>query len=340
MRAMMMPADTREAGGEEKDDVEASEKDEGSTSSDCAGPAPWLRCTRSRAVAAAAAAAAVTVALVLLFIYLVRMGQTPFSALGCATVRQGDENWIWAPGTGKMWSCNLPVRGDIASMCVTPDGTPDYTSIYVNMDATNRKSGCFVWKATDCSLDLRKVRNISFDADVTDCDNLWTAPLWMSPTPWRNPAQFSGEVDFLEMCPVNSIFGNFATGGKQLRIASATGLGGPKTIVMTLGHPQDLHANGTLRTEVCDLGAQNCHQGSYYTKYLSTVTATKWKEHSFPFTLISDVWNGYGGDAGWAGCRAENNPSSDCKYVIRNIRVYAVDGKPYFQGRCAALNGD
>merc|ERR1712224_115787 len=112
------------------------------------------------------------------------------------------------------------------------------------------KSGCFEWKAPSCSMDLRRVRMMSFDVDAADCEGTWAAPLWMSPTPWQFPSETSGEVDFIEMCPVNSIYSNFATGGTQFRIASASGLGGPKTIIMTLDNPQDVNAAGTLRTQV------------------------------------------------------------------------------------------
>eukprot|EP00929_Paragymnodinium_shiwhaense_P002993 TRINITY_DN103352_c0_g1_i1.p1 TRINITY_DN103352_c0_g1~~TRINITY_DN103352_c0_g1_i1.p1 ORF type:complete len:419 (-),score=74.33 TRINITY_DN103352_c0_g1_i1:83-1339(-) len=265
---------------------------------------------------------------------------TPFASLGCPGARVADGNWVWGAGSGTYYSCNLPARGDIATMCVDANGAPDYTSIYVNMDATSAKSGCFVWQTFGCSLDLRRVRMITFDADFTQCEGTWAAPLWMSPNPWQNPAAYSGEVDFMEMCPVGDVWGNFAGGGNQLPMAPASGFGGPKSLIMTLDNSGDVAAGGTLRTQICDIGFGNCRAGSYYENFLHTVESTAGKAQGDPYVFLTDIWNGYGGDAGWTGCKAYNNPGSSCKYAIRNIRVYSTNGAPIYGGRCAAMNGD
>lgn len=73
---------------------------------------------------------------------------------------------------------------------------------------------------------------------------------------------------------------------------------------------------------------------------MSRVSPTKGRGQSFPYTFLSDIWNGHGGDGGWTGCKAFNNPNSQCQYVIHNIKIYTVDGRPMFSGKCGALNGD
>jgi len=268
---------------------------------------------------------------------------TPFTALGCINSVPGDSDWIWQTISGTMQSCNLGVRGDIAGMCLDEHGVPDHTSIYVNAAATTQRSGCFAWKSIGCSVDLRRVARVEFDFDLRLCDGVWVAPLWMSPTPWGPPGAMSGEIDFVENCPLGQLHTNFATGGVQKVIGSPYGLGGPKHMIMKLEDSGDVNAPGTLTTQICDFGGTNCKASSYYPNYMSTVLATKGKAQSDPFEFVSDIWNGYGGDTGWWGCHAQNDPGTECTYVIRNIQVFTNDHLPMFDtsgSPCAALNGD
>jgi hypothetical protein len=224
-------------------------------------------------------------------------------------------------------------------MCVDDKGVVDYTSIYVNLQATTAKTGCFVWQTTGCSLNLRRVKKIEFDIDVTLCGDVWAAPLWMSPSPWVGGAT-SGEVDFAEGCPVGDLKTNFAGGGTQLSIGAAQGLGGPKHIIMELDNSGDVSQGGTLTTKVCDLDRTNCRSSSYYTNFMDTVHATKGKVQSDPYVFLSDVWNGHGGDGGWYSCNARNNPNTNCEYAIKDIQVHTNEGTPMFSGHCAPLNAD
>lgn len=131
---------------------------------------------------------------------------------------------------------------------------------------------------------------------------------------------------------------NFA-GGHEMPIGNPTDLG-PKHMIMSLDASPSLVSGGTLRTQVCDLRRTKCQQSAYYEDFMSRVIPTKGRSQSFPYTFLSDIWNGHGGDEGWTGCRAFNNPQSQCQYVVRNIKVYTVDRKPMFSGKCAPFNGD
>eukprot|EP00913_Durusdinium_trenchii_P016376 g15393.t1 len=92
--------------------------------------------------------------------------------------------------------------------------------------------------------------------------------------------------------------------------------------------------------EICDLGPTNCHPSAYYDNFLGSVSPSKGRGQSFPYNFISDIWNGFSGDAGWVGCKAFNNPHTQCQYVVHNIKVYTVNGSPMFSGKCGAMNGD
>jgi len=264
---------------------------------------------------------------------------TPFATLGCGNSVPGDASWIWQAGSGTWQSCNLAVRGDIGSMCVDAAGKADPTSLFVSLPSTPDRSGCFAWTAEACSVDFRRVQRIEFDFDVASCGSVWAAPLWISPRPWDGPAPTSGEVDFVEACPVGDLRTNFATGGTEESIGNPDNLGGPKHLIMTLDNSAAVGAAGTLRTKICDLGPTNCRDSAFYPDYMSTVISTRGQGHSFPYIFLSDIWNGFGGDSGWTGCKAGNNPNSACQYAVRNIRVYTDDGSPMFSGKCAALNG-
>lgn len=256
---------------------------------------------------------------------------TPFAEVGCASTRLGDANWLWEAGVGTFNSCDMPVRGDIGSMCIDSNGQPDYTSLYVDLASAPNKIGCFAWLANSCVMDFRRVLRIEFDFDVKSCGSVWAAPLWISP---------SGEVDLVEACPVGALYTNFATGGHEMPIGNPSDLGGPKHLIMTVDGSASLVAGGTLRTQICDFGRTNCRDSAFYEDFMSRVSPTKGRGQSFPYTFLSDIWNGHGGDGGWTGCKAFNNPNSQCQYVIHNIKIYAVDGRPMFSGKCGALNGD
>eukprot|EP00438_Fugacium_kawagutii_P018835 Skav210763 [mRNA] locus=scaffold3955:8266:15165:+ [translate_table: standard] len=124
---------------------------------------------------------------------------TPFAEVGCAFAQSRDDpSWLWQAGEGTFYSCNMPVRGDIGSMCVDSNGQPDYTSLYVDLKTARRKSGCFAWLASSCAMDFRRMQRIEFDFDVKSCGSVWAAPLWISPEPWHWPGGTSGEVDLVE----------------------------------------------------------------------------------------------------------------------------------------------
>merc|ERR1711948_96412 len=115
---------------------------------------------------------------------------------------------------------------------------------------------------------MRLVKTIEFDYDYKNCEDVWAAPLWITPQTWKFPAATSGEVDFLEMCPVGQAWTNFASPGYNLGSGSSSG--GPKHFIMYLDSK-----TGTLTTKICDLDQSNCFWGASYGNFLNVVTSTE-----------------------------------------------------------------
>lgn len=266
---------------------------------------------------------------------------TPFGAIDCPRAMAPDDSWVFEAARGQWHSCDMPISSRGATMCVNENGQPDPSSIFMNMaDMQHGRSGCFAF-TSKCSFNMRRLAYFEFDVDLRGCETVWAGPLWASPNPWTSPAKTSGEVDFVELCTVGSVRTNFGAGGEpgeqQVSWGSASGMDGPKHFVATL---DPAAAGGHLRTFVSELDGSNRITGSYYLNYLNTVTATK-GGNNYPFTLVSDVWNGYGGDGGWDGCQARNDPNTNCQYVIKNIRFHTNDNRPMFDwGACKAMNGN
>lgn len=215
--------------------------------------------------------------------------------------------------------------------CIRANGQADETSIFFDLSTMNSRGGCFVWEASGCGTDMTRVSKIEFDFDFSQCEDVWAAPLWITPDHWKEPGGTSGEIDFLEMCPVGSVATNFGAGGQtgehQQKWGSGSGPNGPKHFTLTLDN------SGNLKTQICHLDGTSCFSGAYYDGFIDRVTS-KYNHH-----FVSDVWNGYGGDAGWSGCHARHTAETQCHYAIMNLRVHTKDGQPLYTGKCAALNG-
>lgn len=215
--------------------------------------------------------------------------------------------------------------------CIRANGQADETSLFLDLRSMSSRGGCFVWEAYGCGTDMTRVSQIEFDFDFAQCNDVWAAPLWITPQNWMNPGGTSGEIDFLEMCPVGSVATNFGAGGQagetQMKWGSGSGAGGPKHFTLTFD------AHGNLKTRICNLDGSSCFDGAHYEGFINRITSKN--DHHF----VSDVWNGYGGDSGWRGCGARHSPGTECHYAIMNLRVHTFDGRPLYSGRCAALNG-
>ena len=221
------------------------------------------------------------------------------------------------------------------------DGKLDLTSIYVDMRSVQNKVGCFEWVTRECLFSMKSVQRIDFDVEWQDCENLWMAPIWTFSSPWVYPQGTSGEIDFVEECPVPRVstnLGCYSADRRKCSDAQPWGSGGssngPKHVAMTLDH------SGNLEVQVCGIDRRNCRTVATYKDYLNTVYPTRDGRDNL-FHFVSDIWNDRGGDKGWGGCHAVRNPSTSCRYAVTNIVVTRRSARPLFQdlsSSCLYLN--
>lgn len=200
-----------------------------------------------------------------------------------------------------------------------------------------KRQRCFGYELQSCKFDICALASLEFTFRIADCRGVWIAPLWFSPVTWVQPQCTSGEIDLLESCNPN--------GGDRLQ----TSFGCGSLRVLPGVHPElEDDAEYDFRVTVEHAEQLNLkfwvkkHSDSEWTyrgarnNYGET---TGWKhaaEDAFRYTLRADVWNGGGGDGGWAGC---GHPGSTvpCRYSVSNIKFEEVAGMQLFaDGVCAA----
>jgi len=275
-----------------------------------------------------------------------QLGTGLSSCARAAPLEPGASIWDVASGS-QSCSSDRGIRGDVGFACASEDGVVDQTSIFVDMTATQDKVGCFVWQTDSCQYSMRSVRHIDFDVEWEDCPALWMAPLWTFSDPWAPDTGrqgLSGEVDFVEQCPVPTVATNLgcynAGQGDGCwdaqhwgRSSSSEGL---QHMTMTLDD------EGNLQIDHCTGGKQRCTAVAKYANYLNTVYPTT-EGRDNVYKLVSDVFNDRGGDPGWEGCQARKNPATACKYAVTNIRITSNSEAPIFPdpaSKCFALNAE
>jgi hypothetical protein len=175
---------------------------------------------------------------------------------------------------------------------------------------------CLVAAAPHCKIPMREFVSLDYDFAVDSCNGVWAAPLWMTPETWQWEGG-SGEIDSLEMCPRDAIHLNFAGGGHQvvssLSIDRSAGhitvrkdAAGMVTIVACSA--EEAARNNQQCQSPTYNGCTDCRRGKntfacwcnephniYRSGGCVSGTNCTW-------TLVSDIWNGGSGDAGYRGC--------------------------------------
>lgn len=239
---------------------------------------------------------------------------------------------IWHRVLGSVPSCSAPVASSsdpaIARICAD-----DPTALSVDLTLAGSaaaKGHCFHYRS-DCTFDVNKLKEISFDFTAQGCADVWAAPLWMVPKSWGPTQWLSGEIDFLEICrgTANVSFGS-DSGQYVAWGVNANDAQGRIRI-------QFDQAADVITAQLCDLQGQNCKLAYTRKGYFEDI-----KHSSNPsganMSFVSDIWNGSAGDAGFAGCALGGRHDSSCKYSVRNIKVSSRTGEKLFSDACAALN--
>lgn len=221
---------------------------------------------------------------------------------------------IWEHQTSHP-SCTGEYKTEGFSQCA---GDP--TSISLDMSKVDDKQGCYLYNSEQkLSWEFQPGTEITFDAEWENCEEVWMAPLWLTPTKWKPPQGLSGEIDLIETCKGHhgetlstSIICSQHEDEQCLdkEWGSTSGDGGHFV--------GKIDQDGTWTMEKCDLkDTSKCELISRYPKYLTTNTGSK---ENMKFYFVSDLYNGGAGDDGWDGCGTLNK-NTQCKYTVANIKV-------------------
>lgn len=256
-------------------------------------------------------------------------------ALKCRPMDNPGSDWIFdvVPADTDVHSCydqngKVNNQGSVPQMC---EGQPN--SVFLK--TTPGTPDCVVAKSP-CRLLLPKLESIDANFEVHDCLGMWIAPLWMTPTHWVAPNYLSGEVDILESCPRDRLGTNFASGGHQVGYSKDEfGLNeisdGHLTfrllpdgqVFVSVCHQKDLDETGQCPRKAGDASYDNLFASH------ACGDTSDCREH-----LVSDIWNGVGGDDGYQHCMNEvdgvadflkPNLNSKCHFAVTDIQVRGTD---------------
>ena len=222
-------------------------------------------------------------------------------------------------------------RSDGISQC---KGDP--TSISLDMGKLHDKQGCWLYSTQDKWFwDMQKGTDITFEAEWSGCQKVWTTPFWLTPNNWRAPQGTTGEIDFLEGGLCHGTPGHL---GEKLSTAIiCPDHPSPHCIELEAGDAiggsgyfhGKIDAAGTWTMEKCGLDRNNCHLITQYPNYLAINRGT---QEGSPFHFMSDLFNGgksgQDGDGGWASCGQRVNEDTNCKYTITNIKLQVYPPGP------------
>ena len=214
------------------------------------------------------------------------------------------------------------------------------------------KAECLVAKSQACKIPMHDFVSLDYDFHIDQCLGIWAAPLWMTPDKWQWGGG-SGEIDSEEFCSRDAIHLNFAGGGSQKRLDPAL-----FNINRAEGHiTVRKDSNGIVTVNACSFEEASGNHGQCTAPVYQDCneclhnainTYACWCNGDTPdlniyasggcanggdcmWTLVSDIWNGVAGDAGYTGCMTavpalnldKNTPNlnSHCALSVEHIVV-------------------
>ena len=236
---------------------------------------------------------------------------------------------IWQPDLSAAPSCTPTMTSADASVARTCPGDPTKLFVDLTKAPSGERGRCYHWGAPSCMFDMNDVKAISFHVEMQNCKDVWAAPLWVTPHPWVAPQDDSGEIDMMENCSgsLNLSFGSDPHNYGPWPGKNADNLP-PHEVTLTF------QENGDVTSKMCPLAGGDCVAGPTRTGYRQA-TSKNWNGKNF--SIVSDVWNGTGGDAGYAACAKHSTPDTNCAYKVSNIKFTPQTG-PVFTGACSSLN--
>jgi len=251
-----------------------------------------------------------------------------------------DSSWVWNTAAMASFSCDSPAVVNNGKMC---QGDP--TSIVFQASG---QAECLSSQVDACKFNMHDLEQLDFDVNQIGCKGTWAAPLWMTPDTWKDGPN-SGEIDMMENCPYTQVRSNFA--GDSAENTQISWTDDPTHDVV--GSGDDFQSHTTLRKQAWGDGlmsifVRTCKQSEVGSDGSCPNDDGQASQHDIygkngcsqgncMYRLVSDLWNGVHGDAGWTGCTAGGNTNygSQCKFSVTNIKIKG----PQFSGSCAALSG-
>jgi len=270
---------------------------------------------------------------------------TIYALLGSATASvctsgTNSSTWPFTDLPGKSYSC-ASSNGGVNDLDSFPTSCKNDPSS-VRIQLTPGKAECLVANS-DCKIPMHDFVSLDYDFHISGCEGAWAAPLWMTPDVWQwGPG--SGEVDSLEFCPRDGVHLNFAGGGHQVSSSFS--------INKSEGHVTvRKDEEGIMTIVACAAGKLQCDPPVYQDcsdclKSANTYGCWCNAQTNPPniygsggcknggdcmWTLVSDIWNGVSGDAGYEGCmtavpaigleKGKPNLKSSCAFSVEKITV-------------------
>lgn len=259
---------------------------------------------------------------------------------GVCQQAESDYDWPFSVAAGTDYSCRSP-RGGVNDQGNTPhmcNGKPNSVRIQI----THGEAECLRAHADQCKIPMRDFVSLDYDLNIDQCQGIWAAPVWMSPDKWQWDGD-SGEIDSTEMCPRTGLHMNFAGGKHQVPTGFPTDVAelhitvrkdeaGIVTVKACTQETARENGNQCERPQYTSCGDCNGSDYACWCNGSDNIYGSGGCQAGgdCEWTIISDAWNGVGGDAGYSACMVEvegvvgagrPNYNSNCAFSVENLIV-------------------
>ena len=229
-------------------------------------------------------------------------------------------------------SCTLPSnvhdRGAYANDAMVFNGT----DVSLDLKGAEHKDSCFgANTASTCPFYIKSVQSIRWSAKTQNCEDVWSAPLWMTPMGWTAPQCASGEIDFLERgeCTQGKLqtsFGIWQDSCKPNETAYVVAVPYPSALDDTVRYYEMRVQTAANDTIDLDFFYRDHKQNDWIwagvRKHYDTTHG--WTDNKL-YYFVSDVWNGGTGDIGYTYCgnKKDTRKTATCSYAVNDIKIIA-----------------
>lgn len=259
------------------------------------------------------------------------------------------ELWRTNKYTGHSFSCASSAGGtnDLGTFPHQCEGDP----ASVRIQTTPGKTECLVAAASECGINMHDFVSLDYEFAIDGCMGVWAAPLWITPDTWQWGSG-SGEIDSMEFCPRDGLYLNFAGGGHHVGAPRFSLEKSEGHITVRKDEAGIVTISACTKQEALNTGTNQCPRPVYANcnDCMSQPGFACWcnpplniygsggctSGTNCQWTMVSDIWNGVSGDAGYAGCmtavpsinlaQGMPNTKSSCAVSVERITLRGVNG--------------